>query len=316
MPEWTRVVHTTIKKYIRQQEVNILRNRKLTAMLKEKGRISYNNSGESLDWKVRYKRAPLQGYSDAETLTFPRRNRWKTATLPWRGYASTDSMTKKEKLMNKNTEAIVKMYSEIASLLMDDIEEAFCDELYIDGNATGNTNRIHGIESFFGTNGTINVSTGAQRSANAGDKAGEPSDTYAGLSTVRANYGGSWTGSWPSGTGSAHYDFWSPLIVCYNSTAFGGTGDTFATQGNEALRYGIIKSQKNKSRKGAMDMILLESTLYESFLLLMDSKERFVSRPGRKEGSLAKLGFTDNKNYDGVDITWEYGPPATVSTST
>ena len=32
-PEWSRVVNTTIAKYIRDVEVNILRNRKLLAML-------------------------------------------------------------------------------------------------------------------------------------------------------------------------------------------------------------------------------------------------------------------------------------------
>ena len=31
---WARVVNSTIKKYIRDREVNILRNRKLTALLK------------------------------------------------------------------------------------------------------------------------------------------------------------------------------------------------------------------------------------------------------------------------------------------
>lgn len=312
MPEWTRVVNTTIRKYLREQEINVMRNRKLTALLREKGRIIYNDSGESLDWKVRYKRAPLRGYSDAETLTFPRRNRWKTATLPWRGYASTDSMTKKERLMNKSTEAIVKIYSETGKLLMEDVEDAFGDEFYIDGNASGNTNRIHGIESFMGTNGTVHITTGAQQSANAADKNGYPTDTYAGLLTTLGNYGGTWTGSWPTGTGQAHFDFWSPNIVCYNSTAFSGAADTFAAQGDEAIRYGIIKSQKNKSKRGQLDMILLDSTLYEQLLQLMDSKERFVSRPGRNEGSLAKLGFSDVLNYDGVEVTWEYGLPSLV----
>jgi hypothetical protein len=312
MPEWTRIVNTTTKKFLREQEVNVMRNRKLTALMREKGRISYNNSGESLDWKVRYKRAPLQGYADAETLTFPRRNKWKTAALPWRGYMATDSMTRRERLMSKNTEAIVKIYSEVTDTLMEDVEDAFGDEWYIDGNASGNGSRMHGVESFFGTNGTVNISTGAQRSANAADRVGSPSDTYAGLSTVPANYGGSWTGSWPTGTGSAHYDFWSPLVVCYNSTDFSGSADTFAAQGDEAIRYGIIKCQRNKSKKGQMDMILLESTLYEQFLGLMDSKERFIARPGRVEGSLAKLGFTDVINFDGVEVTWEYGLPSNI----
>ena len=312
MPEWSRVVNTTIRKYMKGEEVEILRNRKLTALLQSRGRVKYNQSGEQVDWKVRYKRAPLTGFADADTLTFPRRNRWKTAALPWRGYATTDSMTKKEKLMNKNTEAIVKIYDGVARILLEDIEDQFGDELYIDGNGTGNSKRIHGVESFFAATQTINISTGAARTANAADKVGYPNDTYAGLSTTLANYGGSWSGSWPTGTGDAHYDFWSPVLVNYTSTAFGGAADTWAAQGDEAMRWMIIKCQKNKSKRGQLDLILLDSELFNDLLNLVDAKERFISRPNRTEGSLAKLGFTDMLNYDGVEVTWEYGVPSSV----
>jgi hypothetical protein len=44
---WSRVVNSTIRKYIRDREINILRNRKLTAMLKKKGRIAFNVSAAS-----------------------------------------------------------------------------------------------------------------------------------------------------------------------------------------------------------------------------------------------------------------------------
>jgi len=301
MAEWARIVNTTIRKYIRKEEVNTLRNRKLTALLKSKGRITYNHSGESLDWKVRYKQAPLMGFADADTLTFPRRTRRKTANLDWRGYALAESMTQKEKLMNRSTEAIIKLYSSIAEDMMEEATELFGDELYIDGNATGNSKRFHGIESFLG--GT--TSTGS-------DNVALNSDTYAGLSTTLGNYGGTWTGTWPSGTGDSEYDFWTPVLVNYLSSGIAGSGDTWATQGVEALRFGIIKCQRNKTKKGALDLILLEADLYSSLLDQLDAKERFVSRPGRNEGSLAKLGFTDTLNFDGVDVSWEYGIPATI----
>lgn len=310
MAEWSRVVNTTIRQYVRGEEAAVMRNRKLTALMLSKGRVKYNASGEQYDWKVRYKRAPLAGFADADTLTFPRRNRWKTAVLPWRGYATTDSMTKKEKLMNKNVEAIIKVYDGIARILMEDIEDQFGDELYIDGNASGNSKRIHGIESFLGggTN-TVNISTGASRTANAADKTAVPSDTYAGLLTDLGNYGGSWTGVWPFGTGDAHYDFWSPMLVNWSSDAWSGD-DTFGGSGDEAIRWLIVGSQKNKSKRGILDLVLLEGSMYNDLLNLLDGKERFISRPGRNEGSLAKLGFTDQLNFDGVDVTWEYGVPS------
>jgi len=314
MPEWSRIVNTTIAEYIKGETPNVLRNRKLTALMREKGRITYNHSGHTLDWKVRYKRAPLFGFADADTLTFSRRNRWKTATLPWRGYASTDSMTKKERLMNKSVEAIVNIYSNISKLLLEDIEDNFGDEFYIDGNAAGNTKRMHGVESFLADDGTntVHITTGAARTANAADRVAVPSDTYAGLSTALANYGGTWTGSWPDGSGDAHYDFWSPILASTDSTDYGAATDTWQGQAELLMRYAIIRSQKNKSRRGQLDMVLLNNDWYEDFLNLIDSKERFLSRPGRNEGSLAKLGFTDTVNYDGVDVTWEFGVPANV----
>src|SRR5215471_6432720 len=115
---WSRITNSTIKKYIREVEVNILRNRKLTALMKKKGRITFNWSGTAMDWKVKYKRVRLTPYADGDTLQFDRKDRYKTAVLDWRGYASTDSMTKGEFLQNRSTEAIIKLYDEIAQDLI------------------------------------------------------------------------------------------------------------------------------------------------------------------------------------------------------
>jgi hypothetical protein len=307
--EWSRIVNTTIHEYVRDVEVQILRNRKLLAMLKERGRITFNHAGDLLDWKAKYKRAPMQGYADTDTLTFSRRDRWKTAQLDWRGYAATDAMTKLERLKNKNTEAIVKIYSEIATNLVEDIEDQFGDELYIDGNAAGNTKRIHGIESFLGTSGV-----------QAAGYVGTPSSVYAGLSCVLGNYGGSWSvdGSsnvnWPTGTGDAHFDFWTPLIVSYtNSTGTTGTWSsatkTWPNTCKEAMRFGIVKGKKNKSKKGQLDLILHNDELYRQFLNQLDGEERLMVERGTKKGGLVALGFEDVVNFDGVDVSYEYGIP-------
>src|SRR5262245_29212400 len=94
--QWSRVVNTTIKNYIREVEVNVLRNRKLSALLQKRGRISYNWSGTAMDWKVQFRRVPLTGFADGDTVTFARQDRHKTAGLDWRGYSAADSMTKGE----------------------------------------------------------------------------------------------------------------------------------------------------------------------------------------------------------------------------
>jgi hypothetical protein len=301
MPDWSRIVNTTINEYIRDVEVNVLRNRKLTDLLRKRGRISFNHGGQLMDWKVQYKRAPMIGYADTDTLTFSRRDRWKTAQLDYRGYAITDSMTKGEKLKNKSVEAIVKLYDGIAKNLMDDVEDQFGDELYINGYAAGNQKRMHGIESF------VNGAT-----QNAGNLVGTQTATYAGLSTVLGNYGGTWTGTWPTGTGDAHYDFWSPLIVDYTNSGWSAATKTWPNTCVEVVRFAIIKARKNKTKKGRLDLIFLNDELFRQLLAQQEAKERIVIDRGKKSGDEDEVGFGDNLYFDGCQITFEYGIPAAV----
>jgi hypothetical protein len=313
MADWARVVNTTIKEYVRTEEINVLRNRKTTALMRAKGRITFNHSGDGTDWKVQYKRAPLAGYADTDTLTFSRINRWLSAQLDWRGYAIPDSQTKMEKLKNKGTEAIIKIYDGVARRLMADIEDQFSDEFYIDGNAAGNSKRIHGIESFFSNaSGTTPL---------VGQPIKQPNNSYANLLTNLANYGGAWTtiagnSQWPVGTGDAHYDFWSPLMVDYTnanaiSTAAGTNGwsattKTWPNTCIEALRYGIIHSRKNKTAKGMLDFIMLNDEMFRQFEMAQDPKERIMV--DSKEG-LKAFGFEDIIRINGCDVTYEYGTP-------
>jgi hypothetical protein len=303
MAEWSRIVNTTIHKYIREVEVNVLRNRKLLALLKEKGRITFNHSGDLMDWKVRYKRVPMIGYADMDTLTFSRKDRWKTAQLDWRGYAATDAMTKRERLINKGVEAIVKVYSEISTNLMEDMEDQFHDELFIDGNATGNSKRIHGIESFLGD--TASEATAAPIYP--------PSDTYAGLVTTLGNYGGNWSTvssnvNWPNGQGDAHYDFWSPLIVRYTSSTWSASTDTWPNTCREVLRYAIHHGNRNKSKRGMMDISFIDREMFRQLCDKVEANERLVVTRGEDLG-LWKLGFRDVINFDGIDVTTEFSIP-------
>ena len=298
MAEWARVVNTTTKQFLKGETVQVLRNRKLLAMLNDRGRITHNHSGTEVQWQVRYKQAPMIGFDDSDTMTFSRINRWKQASLPWRGCIVTDSMNKREKEINKGTEALIKVYSMVASQLMQDLEEQFGDLLYIDGNASGNGKLIHGIESFMGVSGTV-----------SGSPVGNPSDTYAGLSTALGNYGGAWSGTWPTGTGDAHYDFFSPTIVDYTNTFWGYPTNNWAATCRDALRYGIIKGKKNKSKRGQLDVVILNDELYRSFVQQLQLEENLQITPQNGSSGLWKLGFTDLQNFDGIDVTYEYGVP-------
>lgn len=305
MAEWSRIANTTISEYVKGEEINILRNRKFYALLKQRGRITFNHRGDAIVKRVRYKRAPMVGYADGDTLTFTRRDRWKTATLDWRGYSITDAMTKKEQLMNKGASQIIDIFSELGKSLMDDMEDQFGEELYVDGNASGNTKRFHGAESFLGNSG-----------AATNGYIANPNSTYANLKTNLGNYGGSWATStgnvtWPIGTGDAHYDFFSPLIIDYSNASWAGATENWANNCIEAMRFGIIHSMKNKSKKGMLDYIELEPEMYRQFQQSNDSRQQiFVERNGGD--GLISLGFGAVINYEGVEVTYEYGIPAAV----
>lgn len=295
--DWTTIVNSTTSQYLKEVENNIMRARKLLALLQSKGRVSYNEFGKNLDWKVKYKRAPLMGFADGDTVTFARRDRHKTANLDWRGYQLTDLQSKLDRLKNRSNAQIIDLYATIVDDMMEDIEDQFGDQLYIDGNAAGNGKFIHGVESFL---------SGTQ---NAGKANATPNDTYAGLATAPGNYGGSWSDTWPIGKGDAHYDFWSPVLVDYQSTYWGGATHTWATHCVDAMRFLLIKSRRNKTKRGVMDLILIEEDMYRTYQGVQDDKQRIVVNRNEKNGLYA-LGFGDVMNLDGCDITSEYGMPA------
>lgn len=299
MAEWSRVLSTTIRNYLREVEVNILRNRRLPAMLKEKGRITYDWSGEEMEWRVQYRMVPMVGYADMDVVQFARQDRWKIANLDWRGYSISDAMSKKEKLMNKSDEAIIKIYADTAERLVEDMEMQFADQYFTDGTLAANSKLMHGIESFMSGTSATSVTAGYAN----------PTNTFAGISCQLGNYGGTWTGTWPEGLGDAHYDFWSPIIVDYTASTAWSSGTTWANNCIQTVRAGIIKAQRQKARKGQLDFIMLGDTMYRQFLDANAAKERIMVERGQKS-KLTQLGFHDVINQDGIDLTWEYGVPA------
>lgn len=302
-PGWVSILNTTIPKFIRQETVNILRSRILLAMMESKGRITMNNSGLKFDWKVEYKRAPLLDFADGDVISYGRIDRHKTAQLPNdRGYIVPEMMSVIDTLQNSGDEAIIKLWSTKAATMMADIREFFCDQLYLDGNASGNTKKIHGIESFLGAGTT-----------KAAPRYMSPTSNYANLNCVPGTYGGVWSnGTWPNGSGQPQYDFWSPILVDYTSPvsgAWSAATKTWQNTCNEALRAVITKTRKSKAKEGMIDLILLEDTLYEQYKNAQDSRQQiYVQRGDAVKGSMTALGF-ETMNFDGVDIGSEFGMP-------
>lgn len=315
MAEWARITATTIKDYMKGVEDRLTANQMLLAAMKQAGNISYNCGGDTFEWGIEYREIPLQVNNGEQTITPQRQDYLKRPALGWIGYNVSDLMTKREKLINQSGAwQLVNYFKEMTVRDGRNLERQFGEELYIDSSASGNSGRLTGLESMFGTNGTVTISSGAQRSANAADVAGYPSDTYAGLSTAVNQYG-SWQSqagistTWPAGRGTLSYDFFSPMITCYNSTAWAGTTDTWADNCLKATRYTVVHMQRYDKNRQAMKMLLLDRDLYRQFLDKQDSKEHMYVE---SKYSLRALGFKDTFQQDGVEIAWEYGVPGAV----
>lgn len=314
--QWARLLHTTIAEHIREQTPAHMRSYRLGALLEASGRISFNNTGNGFDWPVIYRFHDVEGNDGRTVRSFGQTNLWDTAYLNYRGYQATDSISNDELQANAGPEAIVRVMDNFGTRLDESIRNAMGKQWYIDGGLAANSKFWNGFESMFGTNGTVKVDDGTQRSANAADLVGYPSDTYAGLSTeLGGAHGGSSNApsgqAWPHGVADSEYDFWSPLIVNYTSTAFGGASDTFAAQGDEAMRFAIIHCQRNHNNKPVTN-IMLDRSLYIDFLNLIDDKERVIVDKGNNAYSLTNFGFQDVVNFDGAEVSWETGVPANV----
>ena len=311
--DFARVASTTLAKHIKEVEEAWIKNYQMGALLEANGRIMYNMGGRGFDWPVQYRVHNLEGNTGETTRVFNRTNLWKTAQLEYRGYQSTDAMYYREFLENRGEEGVVKVFNEFTSRLEQSMKQGLGPEYYVDGSATGNETSWHGFESMFAATQTINSSTGAARAANAADFVGYPNDTYAAISTVLGNYGGENESGqvWPLGVADAHFDFWSPLLVNYTSSGFGGTSDTWAAQGDEALRYAIIHSQRNSTLDGQVTNCVLDRNLYFGLLNLIDNKEQIQVNRGEQSG-LVSLGFRNVINFDGIEVSWEAAVPTNV----
>jgi len=310
--DFARSATTVLTKHIREQESAMLRNYAMGALLDAAGRISYNNGGRGLDWEVQYRIYDVETNTGETNRNFARKNLWKVANLEYRGYKASDQMFYKEMLEGQGDEAITRVFDKLTSNLVVSLKQKLGPQYYVDGNLAANAEAWHGLESLFGTvTQTLNITTGAARTANAADKIGAPTATYAGISTVLGNYGGENESgqSWPNGIANEEFDFWSPIDVNYTSSSFGGATKTFDAQGDEAMRYAITHAMRNTSLDGQITNVWLSRDKYIDFKNLLDDKERIIIS---SEHSLRAMGFKNVIGFDGIEVSSENAVPTGV----
>ena len=315
--DWARTIGTTLVTHLKEEEQTTFRKFKVFAALEANGKVAMNQGGRGFDWQVRYKNQPVASNNGESPRVFARHNLWQRATLPYRGYTVTDQISKREMLENRGAQALVDVAGKMASRLQESMEQHLSREIYIDGNASGNENRWHGLESIFGvanTKDTVRRDTGARRTGGGSndDIFFWPSDEYAGLRTDLGYLSGSQleTGAWPYVAVDPDYDFYSPLVCNYTSTYFGGQSNTWQLQCIEALREGINHAKRNDTRENQIDMILMDRGLYTQFLNRLDSRERAIVS---KSNGLRSYGFGDVVELDGIEVSTEYAVPRGVA---
>lgn len=312
--DWARAIATTIVQHTREEEIAVFRRFKVFAMLEAQGNILMNQTGRGFDWNVRFRSAPVTGNSGDTPRTFSRINMWKRAELPWRGFTATDAIYRRELLENRGKEALVNVASQMAQRLQESLEQYLSYQPYVDGNAAGNENFFHGALSFLGYNGTISEAGGAgvadqRSSSNTGDRFGYPTDTYAGLSTQPGYYGGgrlnATTGAWPDVPVDPEFDFYSPVVINYNSTGFINK-QSWRENCVQATREGIVQCKRNDTRESQIDMVVLDRKLFIQYLNSLESKERAIVT---RENGLRAYGFSDVFEQDGCEIAHEAAVP-------
>ena len=310
--EWVGVVNTIAPKYIKGETDLTLRNRLWLKLLEKRGRVTFGHSGPKVFWNVYYDEPPVESYPDGGVIDFTRHDLNKMAELDWRGYKATDLMTEKERDMYGDDVGIVNRYTKILPRLLDAVRNRLGTELYIDGNAAGYENRMHGIGSFTGK-GTVA----------AGDIIAQPSDTYAGLDTSLGQYG-SWTTAlttkpnstvatdWPEGSGNAGYDYWSPILVNTSSSGWGAlnVANSASTAWVDTCQLVLRRVVQWLTLNAGME----RSSLYCMMAGAMFSQFKdYASRKGLilyplKEAE--ELGFPETINFEGMGLKAEFGIPA------
>jgi len=290
-----RIDVSVINDHIKKLTEPLYRKHLLLGMMRKKGRIISNCSGKGFDWRVKFRRATPQTGDDMSTNTFQRMNRYKKAELPWRRLWYGEAISDFEKRCAGGPEALIKLVSEWAKSATDDCNEYFATEIFGDGDSTTTPDHIHGLETLFKTN------TGyAAISSSVFVKTGN-SDTYAGLYTQVGKYSSDWTGTFPDGTGSETYHFWSPWWVDTTNANHSASTKTWPNTWRECLRKLSTAQQALVGQQP--DIIILAPEYLRQAKESLDAKERIEVTAA---SDAVDLGFK-TVNFEGIELAAEYG---------
>lgn len=296
-----RISTQVINRYLRKKVEPIYRKSKLLAMLRAKKRILFNQDGDGIVWFPRFvKRDINESDGSSIDISFPKTATRKKASLPWRSYNLGESVGKYERLVGQNSDvAIFKVYQDALDQVTSDFNDAFGPKLYGDGGAAG-SKALMGFETALASTGSL-ITNGV---------VADPSDTYAGLSTVLGYYGGDWTAdtgdTWPTGSGDSEYCAWSPILVDYNATGLGASTTNWANQWMRAMRWANDYMETVQNR--TIDAFCLNTKLLNFAKTSLEGK---LTIEVTQQSEMTKLDFR-TLQFEGIELFSEYGVPDAV----
>lgn len=302
------VIKNTAPKYLKGAADQTIRSRFWLSYFQSRGRIKLGDGSYSQTWNVRARQPEVRQNGDAGQQVFNEHDAYEQLSLDVRGYVATDRMTLKKKLMNKDPFAIVDIYGTKMDNLIGALRDGFSSELYVDGNLSGNSNRIHGIESATAAGGTVT----------AADIIAVPGDTYGGKSTALQAIGGRWSANlttkpnatlatdWPYGSGSSDYDYISPKLINWSSTGWNSGSTAWGANSTFVLRRAKTWSRTLGGDDAAPMVHLLAPNLFDEFMDAQESKQRLII----PHKAAQDLGFDSVMNFEGAMLKSEFDCPA------
>ena len=305
--------------YMKSYSDLTVRNHLLLSLMKGFGNIEYNASDIARIWQVLVREPEVRTFSNTTNKAFADHDAFEQLQVGVRGYEATDLLKELEFKRNQGAQQLINLYDFKMKHLGQTLTKRMQEWLYRDGDDATYLDGYQGFESCLHPYNN----TAGGTDAVAGDKIILPKDTYGGQSTQLGAFGGTWSADrasadrysaaisndWPYGQGSSDYDPLSPVLWCWDSSAWGSTD--WDDNVEKVVRDSVtVLRNKNGMGTGPIDVcILLAANLYPDAENYYSSRFR-INQPftGGDQG----FPMPHSLVVDGVALKSDYGCPADV----
>ncbi len=296
---------STITNYGKRIVDGVTQHNPFWSLLKEKGKIERNVSGDAFTWNLEAGRHDVHVTSDDQDVSelYTPRARWKRPQLDWGQISSFRRFSKGILRQNAGKEALVKIRDrEIPAMYRDAIFNTnglHHQILNVAGASyTGNGLTMYGLPSLFSA---VTWSDSLKEGVIG------TGSTYAGLPLSRSGLAGQVDGAEP--------DSWTPNAINTTSYAWaGGTGaQTFRDNAFEILTYALSRTDRfaNNDTSKRASLILLTQAMFTDLGYRIEGKQTYFISKKVGEGESQGLGSnTDMLYHGGRPVVWDENLPA------